>query len=348
MLLNFPDIEGHEKNTLFILGNGFDRIHGLKTSYSDFYDWLQKRHPDFLDVMMRIFSNNQRFSDEEERKSVLWTDFEGALGHIDAFSASSYIEENFGDVCQSHEILSRAVSKMKSVVSDVWKYTLAWSRDIDIGSALLRYYLPKESKYLSFNYTQTLEECYSIPSEQVCHIHGSVREDTVVVGCERDTRRAFDNRTRGRRNYSKDINTVFDEFNKPVDEVQEKHLSFFNPLSSIEHIIVIGHSFSDIDMPYLKDIAQTATKARWHISAYSNQDYKNVMEFIDSELGGIINLRQNQHRIFNVDMKLEEKDIPPKRRTAKRPSLQGARRTLANRGKLNDDISNNLYTHIER
>ena len=33
---------------LFLIGNGFDRAHGLPTDYWDFRSFLSKVHPDFL------------------------------------------------------------------------------------------------------------------------------------------------------------------------------------------------------------------------------------------------------------------------------------------------------------
>ena len=35
-------------STLFVIGNGFDRAHGLKTSYWDFRKYLEKYAEDFL------------------------------------------------------------------------------------------------------------------------------------------------------------------------------------------------------------------------------------------------------------------------------------------------------------
>ena len=39
-----PELKGQEKSTLFIIGNGFDKYHGLKTSYNDFREWLIKHN----------------------------------------------------------------------------------------------------------------------------------------------------------------------------------------------------------------------------------------------------------------------------------------------------------------
>lgn len=43
-------------STLFVIGNGFDRAHGLKTSYWDFRKYLEKYAEDFLVQMEKMYS----------------------------------------------------------------------------------------------------------------------------------------------------------------------------------------------------------------------------------------------------------------------------------------------------
>ena len=44
------------KDSLVIIGNGFDLAHGLKTGYSDFREWLlQHDQSGFVQSMERIF-----------------------------------------------------------------------------------------------------------------------------------------------------------------------------------------------------------------------------------------------------------------------------------------------------
>lgn len=43
-------------STLFVIGNGFDRAHGLKTSYWDFRKYLEKYAEDFLVQMENLYS----------------------------------------------------------------------------------------------------------------------------------------------------------------------------------------------------------------------------------------------------------------------------------------------------
>ena len=43
-------------STLFVIGNGFDRAHGLKTSYWDFRKYLEKYAEYFLVQMEKMYS----------------------------------------------------------------------------------------------------------------------------------------------------------------------------------------------------------------------------------------------------------------------------------------------------
>ncbi|MGI6251552.1 MAG: AbiH family protein [Anaerolineaceae bacterium] len=63
---------GDPLHTLNIIGNGFDRMHGVKSSYYNFRDTLGK-------------NNSLRFALETYiRVDDLWADFEAALAHIDS------------------------------------------------------------------------------------------------------------------------------------------------------------------------------------------------------------------------------------------------------------------------
>ena len=39
----FPAIDVENKHTLFIIGNGFDITHEIKSQYSDFAEWVRHR-----------------------------------------------------------------------------------------------------------------------------------------------------------------------------------------------------------------------------------------------------------------------------------------------------------------
>lgn len=71
---------------------------------------------------------------------------------------------------------------------------------------------------------------------------------------------------------------------KHVDEIISENSSRFDVLKDVEKIMIYGHSFSDIDLPYFERIINSLThfdKVRWEIVYYNEQDREKVVDFIN-------------------------------------------------------------------
>lgn len=81
--------------TLYIIGNGFDLMHQMKSSYKDFHQWL-KIHSriDYIAELQKTFPMSK------DGDYLLWSDFEEALGECDIETVAQwsledlYITEN--------------------------------------------------------------------------------------------------------------------------------------------------------------------------------------------------------------------------------------------------------------
>lgn len=82
----------------------------------------------------------------------------------------------------------------------------------------------KNSLFLNFNYTRTIEQVYGIKASDICHIHGEVSSRTEGI-----------------------------YFGNGDDEEFE---GFFDRLSKVNKIYSYGFSFSEVDMPYIEEIAK--------------------------------------------------------------------------------------------
>lgn len=316
MLLDIPDIKGHERETLYIIGNGFDCAHNLETSYRYFYDWLMKNgHKDFVDTIEGIANTKDKDSLTKERLRIklLWTDFEAALGRIDASTAIKWLKEKYGDVYTNPAAREKALEKVRKTVDNVEPLMKQWAESIDISKAERIYNLSKESRYLTFNYTLTLEKRYGI-NNHILHIHGKVKDkdkandkdEQIIVGCEEEQTRTSIEADLRKRRVDTGLNEEFNRFNKPSDLLMEGELSFFNSLSEITRVVVLGHSLSDIDKKYLQQVALTVSNdAHWHFFTYSSKDKKRVSDFI-SDNHGRDRLVNSTIFISNVAIKLEE------------------------------------------
>jgi hypothetical protein len=66
------------------------------------------------------------------------------------------------------------------------------------------------------------------------------------------------------------IDRYFSDTYKPTREIIAKHSAFFGNLKAVGQINVMGHSLSEVDLPYLMEIANSIDKGRvrWAISYY--------------------------------------------------------------------------------
>lgn len=161
-----------------------------------------------------------------------------------------------------------------------------WVNSIDITVADKVLDLPSCSKYLTFNYTETLEKIYGIPQLNILHIHGSrLSENNYIIGHDnpRDTDEVYNDE--GEYIFVQDtwskIIVWMNEFVKDCEYIINANQDFFKGLSNIEQVVVYGHSFSEIDWPYMREIAKQIGKNKpWIISYHEDKDLIQIDSFI--------------------------------------------------------------------
>lgn len=252
----FPEFERIDQNTLFVIGNGFDLASGIKSSYYDFKQWLILNKRDQLINLMDIFFSNQR---------EIWGDIEKALGEYDEDSILEFCkpDEEF-----DYDHPTRSVAAIEDSPDWIFRPVLdefieaftEWVNSIDITVADKVLDLPSCSTYLTFNYTETLEKIYGIPQLNILHIHGSrLSENNYIIGHDnpRDTDEVYNDE--GEYIFVQDtwskIIAWMNEFVKDCEYIINANQDFFKGLSNIEQVVVYGHSFSEIDWPYMREIA---------------------------------------------------------------------------------------------
>ena len=273
-----------KEKTLYIIGNGFDLAHEIKSSYSDFWKQYRGSFEKFLPGC-----------------GCYWNDLETALGLIK--------ESSVLNVCmEDREFDSDHSLSSASIIEDLPEYEFNpaikvfleefadWVRNIDVYEKYgidseedkLPYILDKNGLFLSFNYTETLEEIYKIPDEQICHIHG-FREnssDNLIIG---HNNIRIPTRTDDKKNedptyiyYAKKsiieiVNTLKKEHYKHI----KNNFAFFSKLKDVDKIIVLGHSMGKIDYPYFEEIISiVGKKVAWYIYDHNGENELNIVKFI--------------------------------------------------------------------
>ena len=133
-MINLIPPKGIDEKILYIIGNGFDLAHGMKTSYEDFHQWLLDNGE--TSAVKRLETLYPDISDNEGR----WCDVESALGSITLEETINY-DRNFQECpdqisCadRSHEAY-RCGEKLKNVVDILPSLLRDWVASISTSTA---------------------------------------------------------------------------------------------------------------------------------------------------------------------------------------------------------------------
>lgn len=299
---------------LYIIGNGFDRAHELKTSYWDFRCYLERYANEFLVEVEKIYGYYPYDPDdyhvpqsmqgdalkwhENMLYNILWKSFESSLGMPE--------ESEFDIICDSaidemnklesgpvgiEDTLNLYFEKQFGFVSELKDYLLKWAKQIRLAKAIVK---KKEicnstDLFLTFNYTATLERVYGIEPSNICHIHGGISpycNTAPIIGhgnmdsiCrwkqrEKENDAVFDE---GGASKCKAIASFYLRTLKNTDKILIANSAFFQKVIDVEEVIVIGHSFGDVDMPYFKEIVELSDKKiPWTIVYHSDSERVSI------------------------------------------------------------------------
>ncbi|TYS60716.1 hypothetical protein FZD47_21140 [Bacillus infantis] len=290
---------------LFIIGNGFDQDHKLKTSYNDFREYLLSQHPE---INMEEFNaptehydkDGERVYDRVEVLSMLfflineaenntewWSELESSLGHLDFSPAFDYNEDILDE--DGHVHYFRTANRNEDIGSGLVIPTLTiqhlfadWINNIDLNAAKVKSDFQRlvsvQDCFLSFNYTDTLEEIYKIAEDNVCHIHGKQNEK-IFFG-HGNTEDQTDYYMQMYIGSEDSLNAINRQLLKNTDEAIENNLDFFDDLekANIKEIYSYGFSFGKVDHIYLKEIFSRINTE--NVMFYLNDyDYYNHDEY---------------------------------------------------------------------
>src|SRR5690625_2865175 len=189
---------------LFIIGNGFDTAHCLKTSYSCFRNYLLESYPkiDMYDSSLPDFKimpdGGIKYNDEQVLSTLFyllneaemdeseWNKIESSLGYLNYNLLYDNFEEvydkdgtiNYWHTAQRNEDIA---SDLIIPITSIQDYFKEWIESIDLTKVKsikkFKDLIEKNDKFLTFNYTNTLEKVYDVKESDICHIHGNQYED---------------------------------------------------------------------------------------------------------------------------------------------------------------------------
>ena len=306
---------------LYIIGNGFDLHHGLKTSYFDFSEYLQENYNELYNILESyIYCSSP--------DNCLWSKFEENLANLDVEEILSentdrlpdYASDDFRDRDRHvfPDIMGEYHRKLTEGLLETFKRFI---QDVEISKKAFQYKinLDTTATFLTFNYTNTLERLYNIHRNKITYIHNSAFEtDDIFLGhgtdpekfeekkpvppnglTEEECERWYEEHDSYDYSYDTGKETIMKYYKdtfKPTNEIIIRHNSFFSKLIEIDEVNILGHSLSNVDLPYFKEIVKhIKPSVNWNVSYYDNKEIK-------SHLKSLLELGLNEQNIILFEM----------------------------------------------
>lgn len=293
-------------DSLVIIGNGFDIMHGVKSSYWDFQNTIGKNS--ILRHQMEIYLD----------VGDLWSNLEYSLGKLNysMFLNSDVLDmnlENFdaynpdAQAADFFGAIEMTISPAFIIPQELEIRFKRWVKKLKVESEDRPFsILHGDYKVLSFNYTEFIEELYGASSENICYIHGcrknrkKGKQEKLILGhtpgmeeeqWDKVKLKSIKSKKLHKRNiFEAAIETSINETlwydektTKNCKEIIKNHTDFFEGLSQIKEVYVIGHSLSEVDYPYFEKVCRCCN-ARWIIGYHSYDDLQRLVD-LEKHLG---------------------------------------------------------------
>ena len=260
-------------NVLYILGNGFDKAQGMKTSYPEFYEYLKTIDSETESSLLNLMRK------EIKADTVLWSDMEEALGkfteQVDNFEDFRQFYFELSDHLQDYLLLNSSSfifsdelkTKFKEDFVAKGKY-LGQLDKIKYNKFTKRFSSSSQDiSVITLNYTNTLERILDLKDNtnsknlgsnnflrDIIHVHGELGS-SIIIGVDKTEQIA---------------NSSFrelDGFKDIMIKIQSnecmkytRHLTCEDLIKKAHFIILFGVSLGETDAHWWEAIGQQFIK----------------------------------------------------------------------------------------
>lgn len=270
--------------TLAIIGNGFDLACKLPSSLNEFAKFVEKNDSQVYDTVEQFLPVQGN-----------WCDLESALAYFDTESALQesaeylvgYGADDWSDAYH-HSVQFNANRIAEALSTNLRKLLAKWALSLDTCPVRIPSSVSfvKDTRFLNFNYTCTLQRAFGVQESNIMHIHGQAqRGDGLILGhampeaTSRPLYSAYHNEDSDVRirEAADIIDGILNDTAKRSEMIIKDNTTFFLSLAPIENIYVLGHSFEDVDYPYFEKVKKCVSEdTNWHVTTYSEQDYERA------------------------------------------------------------------------
>ena len=281
---------------LYFIGNGFDLHHGIQSRYTDYAYWLIDND---LSLFYKIESTFGWPNDD------WWGDFENNIGELSVEDYTREICREYAPDYASDDFHERdrfagkfeIERQLSELFNSIRKSFHSWISKLAPANDSKKIMInTKDSFFVNFNYTPTLEKLYDIDDKSILYIHGKANKDKELILGHGKTIEQFNKEIKFTA-YQIDENQDGDDFydmaldttieilgkqRKRVDDIISNNERVFANFSNIKDFYIYGLSFSSIDIPYIGRIINgfVGEYINFHISYYSNEDLQKAKSCI--------------------------------------------------------------------
>lgn len=268
-------------NHLYIIGNGFDKHHDIPSGYQDYRQWLENNE---LWSIFETIDGLFGYTDDD-----WWSHFEENLASVETLKIAS--EEAFqnypdfgSDSFRDRDWYDAELSverKLRDAYNDIVHSFNKWVLQLPDGNLAKKIKIEKDSNFLTFNYSHTLENLYGILPHNILHIHGKAGADEELIlghgltygDIEKRMGESVDEGDYVLQRAKEAAVFSVASHRKKVEQILEDHNQWFDNLKHITHIRILGHSLGDVDLPYFYKIFESCDRNRIFIE-YSCRNKK--------------------------------------------------------------------------
>ena len=321
-VVDIDSIHPRNDNVLYVIGNGFDLMHGVRSDYYSFRNSLGKNNS--------LRNELETYLTPED----IWADFENALAHFNVgVMSSKFLIDNWlytfeaydedAGAAEFYMAADAAAAPIQTIARELPRRFRMWVETLTIGTEdrPLRSMF-RNGKVLCFNYTEFVEALYGVSERNVCYIHGCRRKkkhhpkDRLILGhMPGASEESFDfdddlsGVTKNRYKFAmieaaqgealRMISENDKELTKNSKDIIAAHKDFFADLNTVENIITIGHSFSRVDWDYYSEIMPILSNAcdvRWYFGCHGLRDLNNLGQMLTT-----LGIKKRNVSVFRTD-----------------------------------------------
>lgn len=275
---------------LYVIGNGFDIHHGMKSKYWNFKEYLKVVDTQLLDKLEEYFGDDS-----------LWSDFEATLAYLDtdqivdecSMYLVSYGADDWKD-SNHHAYQYEVQSRIDIVTKDLKNRFTDWALQLQLPINVddYRIVLDASATFINFNYTDTLERLYKVSEANIFYIHNKAlnKDSNLILGHGRspESRDKLSGLYKGEEldtrveEANRILDSYFETTYKSTKEIIGENIDFFDSLNQLDEIYVLGHSLSEVDLPYFVEIIKRIdrNKVKWKISFHNKKDIARYSEIM--------------------------------------------------------------------